>query len=204
MNKLTLLSTLFVLLLLLPINQTAASLILSLEPSATSINVNESVSIDLNISGLGSFSAPSLGAFAIDLYYDPSLFGLSDVQFGSFLGDPTFDAISFFDSTSFPGSVYVEEVSFLPDFELDFLQPDAFTLATLEFTSFAEGAGDFGLSFADLSDAGFPPNSLLVEDLETALTSVTVDAEQVPEPGTLLLISIAVFVMLRIRAKASV
>ena len=84
------------------------------------------------------------------------------------------------------GSVSLDEISFLFDFELDALQPESFTLATLSFTGDNGGTSALGFGTVDLSDAAFPASSLTVDQMVGA--SVTVASSGVvPEPSTWLL-----------------
>jgi len=159
-----------------------ASVILSLDSNASSVNVGDSFSVDITIAGLGDLSSPSLGAFFIDVSFDNSLFGLDLVSFGDLLngnaGDPLFSDRFVDDSVS--GIVSLSETSFLFDFELDALQPASFTLATLDFTALATGSGALDFALIDLSDElGFSIN-----DATGAGTTVTV-----PEPPMLALMS---------------
>ena len=102
--------------------------------------------MDLNISGLGEFAAPSLGAFLVEVTFDDSLLTVDSVSYGLLLGDT--DPFAFETdilTTVGAGSVSLDEISFLFDFELDALQPESFTLATLSFTG--DNAGISALGF---------------------------------------------------------
>lgn len=159
---------------------------LSLDPPTQDINVGATAMVDLNISGLGDFTAPSLGAFLVEITFDESVVSFDSVVYEAFLGDT--DPLSFeTDIVTIvgPGFVSLDEISFLSDLELDVLQPSGFTLATLTFVGASVGTSALAFDFVDLADAGFPSSTIIPESLETA--SITVE-RVVPEPGTLLLL----------------
>jgi len=114
------------------LNASAATL--SLEPSAISVAPGSGFSIDLAVSGLGNAGAPSVGAFDINIGFDPSALGLVGISLGLELGDVSLgEAIDVSLGEFAPGMANVAEVSFLTVAELDALQPDTFLLATLDF-----------------------------------------------------------------------
>jgi hypothetical protein len=143
-------------------------------PPAQEVPVGTSVSVDVVISGLGDFTSPSLGAFDLDIAFDPSILSLSSVVFGPFLGDISLaEAIA--SDTPGVGTVNVFEVSFLLDFELDALQPGSFPLVTLNFDTLNSGTSPLTITSATLSDAfGY----LLSYTASEGSVTVT------PEPGT--------------------
>lgn len=132
------------------------------------------VSVDVVISGLGDFAPPSLGAFDLDIAFDPSILSLSSVVFGPFLGDiGLFEAIA--SDTPGVGTVNVFEVSLLSDTDLDALQPSSFPLVTLNFDTLNSGTSPLTITAATLGDAFGDPLSYTASE-----GSVTVT----PEPGT--------------------
>jgi len=168
---------------------------ISLTPTTQDMSIGSTASVDLNISGLGNFTDPSLGAFFTEITFDDSILSFDSVTYGSFLGDT--------DPSSFetdivtivgPGFVSLDEFSFLFDFELDALQPDNFTLATLSFTATTTGSSLLEFGAMDLSDAiGL---SILDPTLETAgITVKSVPPVTVPEPGILMLFLSGVLVL---------
>lgn len=168
----------------------AHALTLSFDPSSQMVASGGTTTVDLNISGLGNFAATSLGAFLVEVTFDDSLLTFDSVSYGALLGDP----LDFFETAVFTtvgvGSVSLDEISFLFDFELDALQPDSFTLATLSFTGDNEGISALGFGTVDLSDAAFPASTLTVDQFIGA--SITVESsggapQPVPEPSTWLL-----------------
>jgi len=162
----------------------ANALTISLEPQLSSVTVGDNLLLDVNISGLGEQAPPSLGAFFIDLSYDDSILQFNDATFGSFLGDiSNFEADSFMDILS-PGNLHLDEISWLSTAELEALQPERFTLATLSFTAISSGISPFASEYVDLSTAA--GSSFLADSLVDSEVTVA----PVPEPATMLLFGI--------------
>lgn len=159
----------------------------TLTPSTQTVNVGDVVTVDLQISGLGIGSAPSLGVFDIDFGFDPALLSLSSVLYG--IGLDVMGLGSLQATTPGVGSVNLFELSFDSADDLNALQSDSFTLATLNFNAIALGSGFFSLSFNAVGDAY--GDALAVTSLGG---SVTV-AAAVPEPETWALV-LAALVML--------
>jgi len=154
--------------------------------------VGEPLILDLTVSGLAAGAAPSLGAWFINISYDPAVFSIagSGVTFGPLLGDSSVpEAIEGVDAST-PGLVKLNQTSFLPEATLDALQPASFSLATLEFTGVALGTSVFDFTLTDLSDAAFPANSIAVAG------TVTADVSVVPEPSTFTLFGVGVFALI--------
>jgi len=100
--------------------------------------VGDTFSVDLIFSGLGNLAAPSLVSYDIFVSYESGLFDLDSVAFGPSLGGPA-DATSSFSVT--PDLVELTESTLLSDADLDALQPDMFTAATLTFMAVTPGMG---------------------------------------------------------------
>ncbi|CAG0972652.1 hypothetical protein GEOBC_01363 [Geobacteraceae bacterium] len=151
----------------------AGAVSLDFVPSQQTVDVGQSLSVDLLISGLGS----SVGSFDLDVSFDPAVLFPTGVAFGPFLGDPALgEALT--DFIFLGGVVDLAEVSLLTSSELDALQPDSFTLATLFFDAVSVGSSGLEFSQALVDDA-----SGIKLDLTTGSGGVNV----VPEPGTFLL-----------------
>jgi len=150
----------------------AEAISLDFVPAFQTVATGQSVVVDLVISGLAR--PPSVGAFDLDVSFDPSILTPVDVVFGPFLGDPLlFEAITGF---SFPpGIVDLAEVSLLLPSELDSLQPSSFSLATLYFTASGDGISPLVLSEVIVDDA-------FGDKLEVVAGTGAV--EVVPEPST--------------------
>ena len=112
------------------------AIMLGFSPSNPVAHVGDSVDVDLVISGLGDFAPPSLSVFDLDVLFDPTILGLTNVAFG----DPVFgDQLDLFGFGHFsdvdavaPGAANLFEISFDLPSDLDLLQPGSFTLATTD------------------------------------------------------------------------
>ena len=161
--------------------QTAVASTVSLVPGASSVAVGDSVSLDLAISGLVGGAAPSLGGYDITVEF-PSIFTLNSEVFGDpILGDQLqLVSSGFTEANVGSGSVELIEVSFDTVATLNTLQPDAFTLAVLNFTANSAGSGNFSLANITLSDASG-------KVVGSSISNATIAAvSSVPEPATLL------------------
>lgn len=161
----------------------AAPIGLELVPSETTITLGDSMLVDLNIFGLGVGIPPTLGAFMIDILFDPSVLSLNNVVFGNLLGTLDVEALASYYDDLLPGVVMLDETSFLFDVELDALQPDTFTLATLEFNGTGLGLSVLDTGLIDLSDA-----TGVTLSPDVTLQGTIVEVTGVPEPGTLILL----------------
>lgn len=151
--------------------------------------VTNAQALSLEFKSIGSASSPSaevwlmdrgasaIGTFEIDVTYTPSLLSFSGITFGTFLGYPD----SFQDFTPDTGTINAAEVSYLPQLDLLALQPDDFVLFTLNFNAIGSGTSPLTFTYALLADESGN------EIIPTPLTPGTLDANPVPEPGTLLL-----------------
>ena len=186
-----------------------AAPILELVPDASTVDVGGDVSVDVRISDL---AGGIVSAYSLFVAFDPSVLAVTDVRFGTGLGDgatglfcdPVFFPCALQASTlpSDPGGTSglaaFSELSFLFDSELEILQGgSALTLATLSFSALAAGAS--ALSFADFSPLpgltvpagdvkGFFGQLIDPLTLQGAQIGVTAAATAVDEPSTLSLL----------------
>jgi hypothetical protein len=156
---------------------------LSIAPPSSSLQQGDSVSVDLIASGLGNFASDSLGAFFTEILFDDTILDFLSASYGPFLGDPADPIETSILTTAGVGSVGLDEFSFLLDFELDALQPDTFTLATLTFSGQALGTSALSFGTVDLSDA--VGNTLVPTALNTG--SIQVTAAPIPATAALML-----------------
>src|SRR6266702_2570133 len=121
--------------------QPVHAIFLSLVPSSATVTTGNTVNVNVIISGLGN--PPSVGAFDLNVGFNPAIFAPTAVTFGAFLGNPDlFEALTAFDFST-PGRVEFAEVSLLSPSELDALQRSSFLLAILSFTAISNGASPF-------------------------------------------------------------
>lgn len=134
----------------------ASAITIGVVPATQVTAPSSQVDVALAISGLGDPGAPSLGAFDLDLGYDPSILTLSSLTFGDpVLGDQldVFGLGSFTGSAPSLGSVNLFEISFDLPSDLDTLQAGSFVLATVIFDVIAIGTSALDVSIRSLSDA---------------------------------------------------
>ena len=165
----------------------------------------------ISVTGLGNFSAPSLAAFDLDFFYEPSVLDLRFVQIGAGLGDPDNRTV-FFGSPPIPpvagvgeaiadaallssGQVNIFNVSLLESDAvtcflclgpfLDDLQPSEFILTALSFDVLKDSQTTaLGLSSNALSDAF---GNTITPEMTSVTRSVSTAPLPIPEPGTVLL-----------------
>lgn len=162
--------------------QAAAAIVVSFSPVTQTVNVGDTAFVDLQISGLVGSAVPSLGAWAIDVGYNPSILAIDflagDVTFGTGLtpaGQPPSDT---FGDSSTPGTVSMFETSFATPASLVALQPDSFTLARLAFRATTEGISPLTANNIELSDE----NGFRLTPMQVIPGEVRVGV--IPEPGT--------------------
>lgn len=170
---------------------------ISITPSTQTVNVGDTVNVDLQISGLGLGTAPSLGIFDIDFGFDPSLLAFSSALYGN--GLDVLGLGSWQATTPDIGTINLFELSFDTVDDLNSLQADSFILASLSFNALASGSGPLTLTLNSLGDANG-------DNLSVALSGASVTVENpvvpsIPEPETLPLILVGLgalgFVMRR-------
>lgn len=177
----------------------AQALTVSLNPSATSVAVGGSVSVDVVISGLTA-AGEIVSAYDIDILFNASVLTATGASNDGTPWNAPTDDPGFLYDISTPGQVFISLLSFLDDATLDGIQnSDSITLATLTFEGAANGSTnvffganpDFqrnviGRDFATL-DAGFG---------STCIAVGTGSCNRVPEPATLALVALALTGML--------
>lgn len=150
----------------------AHAISLSFDPVTQTVPGGQ-VSVDLNISGLGS---DALGVFDLNISFDATLLSFAGATFGTQLDLGTGSSLTM--TTPGSGSVNLFELSFESVADLNTLQDNSFTLATLTFDTLGLGTSALDISIVNLGDA-------LGAALAANVTSGSVTA--VPEPSTFFL-----------------
>jgi len=181
---------------LLLVSVPCSAIMISVSPSPSTVTAGSSVSVMLNISGLVTGSAPSIGTFDLDLGFDAGILGFTGAIFGDpVLGDQLdlsgLGSLSL--ATPGTGSINLFGLSFDPASELDSLQADSFTLATLTFDAIATGTNPLVLTINSLGDAF--GDSLSADISNGSLTIAESTNGTVPEPAIWQLYGIAMLVM---------
>lgn len=170
----------------------AQAISLDLIPASQSVVQGHAVAVTLVISGLGDLVAPSLSAFDVDLTFNPAILAFQGAVFGDpVLGDQLdlagLGGNPMSASLTLPGLLNLFEISFDLSDDLNALQADTFTLATLTFTALTQGSSALTLAVNALGDANGDPLAATVG----AAGSITVTAPSptgVPEPASALLV----------------
>ncbi len=166
------------------VSLSAGAITISVDPVSQTVGVGDLAVVNVNISELGVGSAPSLGAFDLDVTFDTGLLDPVSLVFGSQLdlsGLGSINGVFGF------GPVNVFELSLDSVGDLNTLQADNFTLFTMTFAALAVGTSNVALSDIILSDAsGNRLNPGQVNNGSITITGPTA----VPEPGTLSLLAL--------------
>ena len=171
----------------------SAAIVLSFAPSAQHVNVGDTVTVDVSISGLG---AEILSGFDLNFRYNASILNFSLIdgtsafdQLGNGFGAPpifVFDAIV-------NGDLGVQASALDPDATLAANQADSFVLFHIELTGVTDGVTSFGLG----ADPDFERNFLglnagtLNVQIGSACVAVGQGSCQVPEPASYALVLLA-------------
>ena len=150
-----------------------------------STQIGNSVNVQIGVSGLSQYSAPSLGAYDLDLSFDPSLLRFSGAVFGDATLGNQLDLFSLGGNSSSadltaPGIVNFYELSFDSVADLNSLQADSFTLATLSFDVLDFGTSDLTLSVNAFGDA---------EGYDLPVTTLSTSVTTVPLPSAIFLMA---------------
>lgn len=161
-----------------------AAIIVSIAPASLTSGSSLPIEVALNIAGLGNGTA--LGAYDVNVNFDPALLSFQGAQFGDpTLGDQLDLAhLGLSSPLALPGTGTVNLIETSLDLAsvLATQQASAFTLATLSFTSLGLGNTPITITVNSLADA----NSLAL-DATAQSGNVTVAAVPLPLPFLLML-----------------
>ena len=162
----------------------ALAITIGFEPVSQEVVVGDPASVNLIISGLGDHTAPSLGAFDLDIHFDPAILAFDSATFG----DPVLgDQLDIWGlglnpmgaSITSLGVLDIWEVSLDTADDLNNFQAGSFTLATLTFSTLTVGTSPLEIIIDSLGDANGEPLSANVQSGSIS---------PVPEPATFILI----------------
>ncbi|MDJ0866269.1 MAG: cohesin domain-containing protein [Myxococcota bacterium] len=166
----------------------AGAVTLGFDPSEQTVGLGAPVSVEIRVADL---DGEIVSAYDLDVVYDATVLSAVGVSFGVLLGDAAaLESIDVFDLGS-PGLVDLAQVSLLADADLAARQPDAFTLATVEFTAIALGESSLTFRFDPFNDVKGLEGKVLPLDPASGLVRV------VPEPGTALVLALGLVVLAR-------
>lgn len=170
----------------------AQAVIIKVTPMQSNTVTGSVVGVNLDITGLGQDSAPSVGGYDIGLSFDPSILKLKAVYFGDpLLGDQLdlFGLGSLQLMSPQAGMVNLVQISLDLPADLDAMQAQAFTLARIEFDAIGVGTTTLGLQLNALADAN---GDALSAQLQGGLLGVAGGGSEpgtsVPEPDTAILL----------------
>lgn len=179
---------------------TASAAMLGLEADTALASAGDSVAVNLIVSDLGDLTAPSVGAFNVNIVFDLAALSFESYSLGALLGNA--GALESVDiSTGVAGgNVGLGEVSFLSASALDALQPASFVLATLTFSVLDLAPAQTTLLeltptalLSNAAGAALPLNTLA----PAVITGRTLVSTPVNAPATLLLILAAALTQCR-------
>jgi hypothetical protein len=137
----------------------AHAISVAFDPASQTVQLGDTVTVGIKISGLTAPGAPSLSAFDLDVSFNSSILSLASVSFGDpVLGDQldlggfgcSFLPGLYCDTAAGVGSVNLFELSADSSADLDLLQAADFILATLSFNTAGTGTSPLTLSLNSL------------------------------------------------------
>ncbi|WP_297820765.1 cohesin domain-containing protein [uncultured Paraglaciecola sp.] len=163
----------------------ASAVMIGFSPSSITVNVGDTFDVDVVISDLFA-SGEIVSTFDLDVTYDAAILNATAVSFGSYLDDAL--GLSFQDAEFTLGRIDFSELSFLGDSELQAIQVDSFTLATLSFEALAAGVSSLFFDPNTLPGVyviGLDPSTSLDLSASIGTGDVRVAAVKVAEPSIL-------------------
>lgn len=184
--------TRFTLTVLLLVSLPTQAITISFNPITSTTTVGSSFDVALVISDLGIGVAPSLGVFDLELSFNPAIIDISSLFFGDpLLGDQLdLSGMGSFNNvvTQGVGLVEIFELSYDTPDDLNRLQADKFTLATLSFSGISAGVSSLGVIPISIGDANG-------DSLAVNVMNASVIVSSVPEPATWTLLGLSALIM---------
>ena len=135
----------------------AGIITISVVPPSQSVALGSPVSVSLQITGLGNLTAPSLGAFDINLNFDPTILSFNSAVYGDPIFGDQLDPTGLGNTLNFSspgfGTVELFDLSLDSASQLNSLQPATFILGTLVFDTIGTGTSSLDLTLNSLGDA---------------------------------------------------
>lgn len=178
-------------LFILFIPQTTSAATISVMPgSQLAVTAGNNATVDLNISGLGAGTFPSLGVYDLNVTFNPALLSFVNVNWGTGLDIFGLGSLRTVNTSS--GLVNIFELSLDSAADLNALQTANLLLASLQFIGVGTGTSNIALAINALGDA---------DGASLSANIVYGSGTGVPEPssGVLLLIGGGVLLARRYR-----
>jgi hypothetical protein len=159
----------------------SAGIVLTLSPLTQTASLGSTTIVEVGISGLGVNAAPSLGAYDLNIAFDPAELSFTSLTFGDPMQGDQLDlsgagTIADYSSAA-AGELEFFEISLDPATLLDAQQSNNFILAALAFKATGVGNDSLVLSVNSVGDSAGA-------SLAVALQSATVNVVATPEPST--------------------
>lgn len=172
----------------------ASAIEIFVDPATQVVNVGDTVTVDVNIRGLGVGSAPSVGFYDLDIGFDTSLLSFDDTDPTAVVFGTELDPFGFGVNprgVAGTGPVNVFELSLDFPADLNALQADSFTMFSLTFEAHAVGTSAVTLGLFALSDAVGSPLVSGLLDGEIVIEALTA----APEPAPIALLAVGLLAL---------
>jgi len=123
----------------------ASALYIDAAPVASTVGIGGAVQVDINIGDLTDFTAPSLGAYDLNVLFDAAKLQYTGVSWGNQLDQSHSGSLALEDNSSAAsGLLNFFEVSYDDIATLNTQQTGSFTLVSLFFTALTAGESQVG------------------------------------------------------------